>query len=136
MTPIALYIKNEGHDTMKYESAMGYESYKQPVAVFPAPCFAEVPGDYNFFLETLGLLAARAPFASTSTSGGGKKEFGAAGCRVVKWDTAIFLFLPSLNWIIAEEAVISMTLPAPHSSAPVWLTMLPILITMCHTAFF
>lgn len=122
---------------MKYESAMGYVSYKSsPLPFFRPLVFARLPGDYNFFLEALGLLAARAPFVSTSTSGGGKKEFGAAGCRVVKWDTAIFLFLPSLNWIIAEEAVISMTLPAPHSSAPVWLTMLPILITMCHTAFF
>jgi hypothetical protein len=36
--------------------------------------------------------------------------------------------IPSLNWIVARRAVTSVTLPTPHSIAPVWLTTIPLLI--------
>jgi hypothetical protein len=46
----------------------------------------------------------------------------------VKWEEAIFLMMPSLNWIVALRGVTSTTLPAPHSTAPEWFTTLPRLI--------
>jgi hypothetical protein len=89
-------------------------------------CQASLAGSGIFFLVVLG----RVDLTTGAGSGGGIKESFAVGCRIAKWEEAIFRLTPSLNWITANEVVTSSTLPAPHSRAPAWLTILPVLIVI------